>query len=416
MRVLLINPNRYKAPPVPPIGLEYIAGHMKDRGHEVEILDLCFADNPVAELDNSFKEFLPDVAGLTVRNVDTVLYHTNEFFLDDIREIVQHVKSNYGTKVVIGGTGVMTNPEGVMEYINADFAIAGPAEGSIDEWINEMQNSPVSGKVFRGKNASNPQCRRMTGKTDYKKYFDSGGIAGFETHKGCSSSCVYCLEANSSVRIKKIENVISEIKDIVGMGYGDFHLCDSEFNEDIDYCTEFLNELKRSGLNIKWALYMKPSNHNRQLFRLMKDAGVSLITLTVDSWKKCPLYYEDIEKIVFSAKSAGINIFVDFLTGFPYEGEDTLLWHLDFFRRIMPDIVNINTYIRLYKSLQISNIVMNDPNLKTNLLGNIEDTSFIKPVFYNHLTNDRLKNIIRGESLFRIEGIEKGVNYTRANQ
>lgn len=416
MKVLLINPNQFKTPPVPPIGLEYIAGQMNDGGHEVEIVDLCFSNNPLVVLDHSFKEFLPDIAGLTVRNVDSVLYHTNEFFLDEIKAIVQHIKSNYGTKIVIGGTGVMTNPEGVMEYLNADFAMAGPGEGIINECINEIQNSPVSKKIFRGKNVTNQQCRRITGKTDYKKYFDAGGIAGFETHKGCSSSCVYCLEANSPVRLKKIKNVISEIKDITDIGYRNFHLCDSEFNEDLDYCLEFLNELKKSGLNIKWALYMKPSNHNRLLFRLMKDTGVSLITLTVDSWGKCPLYYEDIEKIVFSAKAAGINIFIDFLTGFPYEGEDTLLWHLDFFRRIMPDSVNINTYIRLYKSLQISKLVMDDPSLRTNLLGDVADISFIKPVFYNHLTSDRLKKLIGEEKLFRIEGAEKGVNYTRANQ
>jgi hypothetical protein len=40
MKILLINPNRFHSPPVPPIGLEYIVGHLIHGGHSVEVLDL----------------------------------------------------------------------------------------------------------------------------------------------------------------------------------------------------------------------------------------------------------------------------------------------------------------------------------------------------------------------------------------
>ena len=70
---------------------------------------------------------------------------------------------------------------------------------------------------------------------DYKKYVDSGGVLGFETHKGCSSSCVYCLEANSKVVFKRPEDVVEEIKHFTDLGYTHFHLCDSEFNESLEY-------------------------------------------------------------------------------------------------------------------------------------------------------------------------------------
>ena len=38
MRVLLVNPNRYIIPPVPPIGLEYLAASLEAQGHEAVIL------------------------------------------------------------------------------------------------------------------------------------------------------------------------------------------------------------------------------------------------------------------------------------------------------------------------------------------------------------------------------------------
>ena len=37
MKVLLINPNRYKSPPVPPIGLEYIRANLNKEGQSVKI-------------------------------------------------------------------------------------------------------------------------------------------------------------------------------------------------------------------------------------------------------------------------------------------------------------------------------------------------------------------------------------------
>jgi len=48
----------------------------------------------------------------------------------------------------------------------------------------------------------------------------------------------------------------------------------------------------------------------------MKETGVYLVTLTVDSFNKCSMYWSDVEKIVFNAKSNGISLAVDFLAGF----------------------------------------------------------------------------------------------------
>ncbi len=100
MNVLLINPNRYKYPPVPPIGLEYLAGFLEQEGHSVELVDLCFSENVYADIDDALTSFNPHVVGITVRNVDTVLYHSNEFFLDEIKDIIKHIKSNTNLKLL----------------------------------------------------------------------------------------------------------------------------------------------------------------------------------------------------------------------------------------------------------------------------------------------------------------------------
>lgn len=415
MRVLLINPNRYANPPVPPIGLEYLASSLLAEGHHPVVLDLCFSENPHGEIDNTVRLFHPDIVGITVRNVDTVLYHTNEFFLDEVREIVAHIKGAHGIPVVIGGAGLASNPHGILEYLKADCAIKGPAETTVHDVLKVFSEGKAQGMVFQGNYSPRGACVRNPDEIDYKMYFEMGGTAGFETHKGCSSSCVYCLEANTPVRFKEIGDVIREIRSLVDRGFSHFHLCDSEFNEDNEYAIEFCSALKRAGLGVRWALYMKPAYTSKTLFRLLKESGAYLITLTVDSWKKCPLYWQDYEKSVFCAKAYGISIAVDFLTGFPYETEDSLRENFDILRRPLPDSIGVNTYIRLYRNLKITDIILRDPVHKDNLLGATHDPSLLQPVFYNLIDTEKLRVLIDGDPLFRIEGIEKGVNYTRVN-
>lgn len=412
MNILLINPNRFLSPPVPPLGLEYIAGCLGEDGHRVEIVDLCFSDDVYKDLDTAVNHFGPDIAGITVRNVDSVLYQDNEFYLNDIKEIVCYLKSSHGLKVLLGGTGLMTNPQAVLDYLEADYAFVGPAEEELYGFLMKIGNSLPAERIYYGHCKPDFACARRSLSIDYDKYYQAGGIAGFETHKGCSSSCVYCLEADSRVAFKRPEDILQEIRGFVDGGHNHFHLCDPEFNEDLDFSLAFCNALKLSGMDLRWAVYMKPTNYNRKLFRLMKETGVYLITLTVDSFNKCSLYWSDIEKIVFNAKSNGISLAVDFLAGFPYEDESVLLDCLDLFRRVQPDVVNINTYIRLYKALKVTETVIKDSTLHPHLLGATDDRSMIKPVFYNHVNAKRLEELIRGDNIFKIAGREKGVNYS----
>ncbi len=413
MRILLVNPNRYVIPPVPPIGLEHVAGTLDRIGHESELLDLCFSEKPERDIHAAISSFRPDIVGVTVRNVDTVLYQTNEFFLEDIRRMIHDIKERSGLSVIIGGTGVSTNPAGVLEYLGADYAVEGPAEDAVRDLLHAVAGGGIKNPIFRRRYRYDISCRRKRAGIDYRAYLEKGGIAGFATHTGCSSSCVYCIEALTPVSFRPADEVVEELRGFVNNGVTRFHLCDPEFNEDSDHCISFCERLKRSGLKIDWAVYMKPANFSRRLIRLMGETGVSLITLSVDSWKKCPLYWDDIQKIIFSAKSSGIRIVVDFLAGFPHEDDDVLPFYLDLFRRARPDGVGINTHIRLYRRLRIAEIIMNDSGLRQSLTGCRDDASLMRPVFYNRIGEDALLEAIGGDDLFRIEGIERGVNYSR---
>lgn len=414
MNILLVNPNRILLPPVPPIGLEYLSASLVKEGHATRLLDLTFHEDTESSLNIAVSEFKPDIAGVTVRNIDSVLFHDNEFFLDYIRAVICNLKVKHGLPVIIGGAGMMADPEGVLDYLRADYAVTGPSEDIIHELLAAYRVGKAVKKVWKGSFRPYASCSRITSETDYQKYYDSGGIAGFETHKGCSSSCAYCIEANSPVAFKRPADVIHEIRGFVESGFGYFHLCDAEFNEDLDHAIEFCSALQQADIRMQWSLYMKPANFNQKLFRLMKETGVNLITLTIDSFRKCPLYWSDAEKVIFNAQSNGIRIVIDFMTGFPYEDEDLLKWSLDFFRRLQPQRVNINTFIRLYNPLLITKIIEKDRALHAHVIGSRDTTAMLRPVFYNQIAPERLKELISNDIIFKIEGEEKGVNYARA--
>lgn len=414
MKVLLINPNRVQFPPVPPIGLEYLSASLVKGGHDLRLLDLTFHNDVAEVIDEAVSAFMPDVCGVTVRNIDSVIFHDNEFYLDSIRDIVQLLRIKHRRKVMIGGSGLMVSPEGVLDYLGADYAVAGPAEGIINDLLAAVCSGYAVKRVWKGLFQPYSSCSRITSDVAYQQYYDSGGIAGFETHKGCSSSCIYCLEANTPVAYKRPDDVIREIRGFVESGHSHFHLCDAEFNEDLDHAVEFCSALRCENMDMQWAVYMKPANYNKKLFRLMKETGVNLITLSVDSFKKCPLYWADAEKMIFSAQSNGIRIVVDFLTGFPYEDDNLLSWCLDFFRRLQPDRVNINTFIRLYKPLMITKIIERDEALRPYIRGITGSKEMIMPIFYNQIDSGWLREHVSGDKLFNVEGDEKGVNYLRS--
>ena len=78
MRVLLVSANREQLPsPVVPLGLLYVAAAVRD-AHEVELVDLCFADDPIHTIQERVAGFRPDVVGLGLRNLHDNTYGSSE--------------------------------------------------------------------------------------------------------------------------------------------------------------------------------------------------------------------------------------------------------------------------------------------------------------------------------------------------
>ena len=70
-RVLLVSTNRERAPfPVLPNGLACVASALDGAGHDVRLVDLCFAPDAERAAREAAAAWRPDVIGVSVRNID----------------------------------------------------------------------------------------------------------------------------------------------------------------------------------------------------------------------------------------------------------------------------------------------------------------------------------------------------------
>lgn len=74
MDILLVNPNRFRDPPVIPIGLEYIAQSLLEHDHRVDILDLCLSTDVNGDIAAQMTKKQYGLIGVTIRNIDSVLF------------------------------------------------------------------------------------------------------------------------------------------------------------------------------------------------------------------------------------------------------------------------------------------------------------------------------------------------------
>lgn len=414
MKILLINPNRYHHPPVPPLGLEYIQSVLKATRHESRILDLCFKRNLKKTLAETVKEFAPQLAGISIRNIDTALYQNNLFFLDEIKTIVERL-SQLGVPSLLGGSGYSFNPAGILSYLGASWGISGPGEKALIHFLDSLEkNPPTEGTVVDGWRWGVDPNLDTTGRgvcVDYPVYMNKGGIAGFETQKGCFGTCSYCLEASLRVIYRRPQKVVRELKELLGQGVSEFHLCDSEFNQNLKYCHEFLQTLISARLPMSWTLYMKSTPYDKELFRLLGASGAKLVTLSLPTGRNGLKHAARIRRLT---KKYNIRLAVDYLCGFPGQTPQEVGQDIEGLRRIRPDTVGLNSFIRLYPGAKVSSLAQAGPDGRRFLFGELKDNcGLIRPVFFSSISTNTLKEITGDDPIFRIEGFERTTNYER---
>lgn len=405
MKVALVNPNRLRNPPVIPIGLEYVAHAVRQAGHEAAILDLCFADDANAAVDAFLSACRPEVAFLSIRNVDSVIRAEDQFFLDAHRDIARRI-TDAGIPLVVGGAGLPAMPERIAKYLGAAVAVNGPGEGAAVRILDAMAARQPLPLVNNGFDASYDAMvvPRRGVDVDYAAYYAAGGVVGFASSYGCPCDCPFCIEAGTGVRFRAIEAVVREVRGLVEAGWSRMHLCDAEMNPTLDHAVSLCRAMIGAGAS--WMTYMRCRPMSEELASTLRQSGCDLATVTVNSATDTPA---EAVRCVQLLKAQGVSVAVDLSCGLPDETPDRARSMIAALHDAGPDRVGVTVRFRLTPTTPLAARIRADAAEQRWTTG---DPEFFGPAYYCRFDPAEVQSWLAGLRNFAIDTGE-AVNYQR---
>lgn len=350
VRVLLIYSNRSRIiEPVPPIGLCYVASATRDAGHDVQLLDMMVSRDPMAELTKALESFDPQVVGISIRNIDTVIPQRLSWDLGEIPGLIAAIRRAGNRPIVLGGSAVSAIKEDALRHLDGDFAIIGEGEVAFPKLLHSLENkipcSGIEGLCFRadGKIHRNPSRRensfgpsRMQDWIRWREYDRAGGPFSIHTKRGCPMHCLYCnypAMEGREFRLREAGDVVDEIEKVKkDCGPRTFEFTDTTFNLPAGHAISICEEIIRRNLKVTLsAVGVNPLGVTGGLLGLMKRAGFVSMVISADSASSTMLKnlqkgfsVDDVRRTAKSVRGSGIFSTWFFLFGGPGETCDTV--------------------------------------------------------------------------------------------
>ena len=393
LRILLVqSPTGRPEAPIYPIGLAFIAGQLSH--HELKGLDLSLSNDYQMLLGDAIESFSPEIIAVSLRNIDDSSYPVTYSYMHPFSEIMDVLKSWKGI-VIAGGTGFSIYPEIIMQrFPRINFGIPGEGEEMIPELLDHIEKGTAiegwsGGRMLPWKQADlnmilPPDYRFI----DISRYTFPDSI-GVQSRRGCAFSCSYCTYSflsGSSFRLRPVEMVIRDIKELENLGVSRFSFVDSVFNAPEEYFEELLSALEESGCCISWSAWLDQNVTRSQLTR-MKAAGAVKVDFSPDAITDRGLKMlakrgkaADLLPAVKSARRAGLQVGINFFNGNPGEGFWAFLRKICFMFRVRftlgwkSTFVNIGT-IRVYAHSPLAGYMIRERIVT-------EDCTFFEPVFF----------------------------------
>ena len=347
----------------PPIGLCYVATATRSAGHEVRVLDLCFARRHAAKyLRASISSFAPEVVGLSVRNVDNANLLRTESYLPDVREVVAEVRRLSAAPVVLGGSGASLMPEAVLRHVGADAIIVSDGEGSFPRLLEALAfgkawtEIPGVGLMQDGRFHLTPpdfpafqfEAPEVGNWVDMTPYERLGASYNVQSKRGCPHRCIYCTY-NSSLeghRLRKRDprEVVDEIEEaVLKHRPRTVEFVDSVFNNPPAHTRAILEEIIRRPWKAEFtAMGVQPLHLDREMLDLMWRAGFRSFMITPESASDTMLssYRKGFcrDNVIQAAEALSNTRFSAwwcFLLGGPGETHATIQESLDFCRQYL---------------------------------------------------------------------------------
>jgi radical SAM superfamily enzyme YgiQ (UPF0313 family) len=407
MKILLISTNTATSPyPVFPLGCGIIASVLKDAGHDVRLFDVMAESEgrqPLNEICESLncevRRFMPEIVGISIRNIDNVNILEEQSFLDIPKKIIDSMRGIIpDVPVMMGGSGFSIIPDKILEFTGADYGVIGEGEQLVLDLVNALETgNPPSEKLLHSRGAglcgdeikgSNYFANNaITTKPLSTYYRGTGSILPLQTKRGCLNNCVYCtypfLEGRT-LRSRTPEDVVSEMKILKEEHGADFiFFTDSVFNDADGEYLKIIEAIEKSGIDIPWTAFFQPDPKldGGTADRLIA-AGLHSVELGPDATSDTTLKaigkkfnFDDVIKCNELFADRHIAVANYFMMGGPGETQQTAVEGVENITKLDMSVSFVFLGIRILPGTPLYKIA-----IRENIIS--EDNSLLSPTYY----------------------------------
>ncbi|MBW1816535.1 MAG: cobalamin-dependent protein [Deltaproteobacteria bacterium] len=350
MKILLIYPyfleERLNAEEIAavPIGLYYIGAFLKERGHDIEILNWHNVDKESGLIEKALKHKRPDMIGLSV-------FHANRWGAVDIARIAK--KLDPKVKVVFGGPGATFLWEHFLTHFpEIDFVVPGEGERSFAALVDAVgQGHPaagIKGIAYRAsakpvRTEDPPPIENPDELPDPARYFTFEHVA---SSRGCPWNCTFCGSPRfwgRKVRFHSPAYFVDQLERLYRKGVTFFFFSDDTFALKEARVIEICRRIIEKGLNITWVAISRVENVSEDMFYWMRKAGCIQISYGIESGSEeirallnKNLDARQIRRAFALTQRYGILARAYFIYGCPRETDETIRETLDLIGEIRP--------------------------------------------------------------------------------
>jgi radical SAM superfamily enzyme YgiQ (UPF0313 family) len=307
MKVLIISTNTLSASPSGPV---YVAGAVRQAGHEVQIYERLFAGDLAGELTAQIRNFQPDVIGISIRLVfgdeldgEAPLGTRHTDLKPRVKEITDIIRQVSPAQIVLGGPGFNYYARDWLEYLDLDYGIRGEGEEAFPLYIKQLAEG---GDIY-----SIPGCASRKGGNfhsvpprpvqdldsralpaydllDWRPYAAREIIPTILTKRGCAFACTYCPYSKLEgmrYRLKSPQRVLAEARHILqSTGSRKVMFCENNFNAPRKHAEALLQAWTAEKVDLQWGTGdLRPIGVNDNFCRLMEESGCFYANLSIES-------------------------------------------------------------------------------------------------------------------------------------